>query len=297
MAEWSWETKYLERPDAKIRYSICRPSQQAAKQVIYLANGRTEWIEKYNRIPERLNLGPDYEFVLWDHRGQGASSGKRGDIRSYDQFNDDMAALVAETAKGRPYSVVAHSMGALISLTTTLRGLIKPRMLVLSSPLFLIPETTMKRHYARKISFLCSRTFLGAKCVSPKESEIAFENNQLTHSQANYKIILNSPYKVPSPTFNWVYATFQATDLIMDPKLLEQLSCPVHLLSGTEETVVDRNGFELWREKARQHAKVEIDHQIIAGGRHELLFESDPYLAKAVDKIRNWLVQRQDNTL
>jgi lysophospholipase len=291
MGEWSWETKYLERDQARIRYAVCSPKSAPASRVIYIANGRTEWIEKYAFLPERLNLGPGYEFVFWDHRGQGASSGAKADIRSYDLFIDDMSALVAETAKNRPYSVIAHSMGALITLTTALRGKIQPQKLVLSAPLFLVPEDTMKRRYARTLSALISRSFLGKRSVSATAVDVDFSDNVLTHSAENYKIILSSQYRIPSPTFNWVYATFRATDIIYDEQLLKRLSCPVLLLAGTEETVVDPKGFELWCETVRKHSSAKIRHAVIDGARHEILFESEPYFSQAVDHIKKWLVE------
>ena len=73
-----------------LRYGTYPTNNKFSKYVLF-ANGRTEWIEKYNYLPESLDLPKDTGFVSWDHRGQGGSGGARAMVDSYDSYSKDAA--------------------------------------------------------------------------------------------------------------------------------------------------------------------------------------------------------------
>jgi alpha-beta hydrolase superfamily lysophospholipase len=55
----------------------------------------------------------------YDHRGHGRSEGPRCHVGRFDEFLDDLAAVLAslrEQHRGLPVSIVGHSMGGLITL-------------------------------------------------------------------------------------------------------------------------------------------------------------------------------------
>lgn len=288
---WSIET--LRSFDGKaIRYGYYHKGTKPISRIVIFANGRSEWIEKYDFLPELLELPEDTAFVTWDHRGQGASDGERASIDSYDTFAEDMAAILREVSLGKPYAVIAHSMGGLISTYATLTGKIKPQCLSLSAPLFLLPETPIKRSVARRIAKTLNRKpFLHWHTGAGNYDRSRFAKNPLTHSAEAYERMRHAPYKIPSPTFSWVNASFQATDAIFDQSLIKSLQCPILVMGGSNETVVDPTGFSRWSQLAAQHSPSPIRYESVPGARHELFNEIPRYQQRAVSLTKQWLNQ------
>lgn len=112
-----------------------------ARATLIITHGISEHSEAYSKTADHLaRLG--WNVVAWDLRGHGRSEGKRGFIREFRDFSLDLADLLAvlkqEGKLEKPFALVGHSMGGLI----TLRHLVDtdasspaPAALALSSPL------------------------------------------------------------------------------------------------------------------------------------------------------------------
>lgn len=288
-----WTIETLRSFDGKaIRYGYYHKGTKPVSRIVIFANGRSEWIEKYDFLPELLELPEDTAFVTWDHRGQGASDGERASIDSYDTFAQDMAAILNEVSANKTYAVIAHSMGGLISMYATLTQKIAPQCISLSAPLFLLPEAPMKRSVARRIAkALNRRPFLHWHTGAGNYDRSTFARNPLTHSAEAYERLRHAPYKIPSPTFSWVNASFHATDTIFEQDLIKNLNCPVLVMGGSNETVVDPRGFSRWSQIAEQFSPSPVRFESIAGARHELFNEIPRYQKQAIALTRQWLNQ------
>ncbi len=288
-----WTIETMRSFDGKaIRYGFYHKGTKPVSRVIAYANGRSEWIEKYDFLPELLELPEDTGFVTWDHRGQGASDGERASIDSYDIFAEDMAAILKEVSPGKPYAVMAHSMGGLISTYATLTQKITPHCLSLSAPLFLLPETVIKRSVARNIAKVLNRNpFRHWHTGAGHFDRTKFAKNPLTHDAEAYERLRQAPYKIPSPTFSWVNASFQASDTIFEQSLLKNLTCPVLVMGGSNETVVDPKGFSRWSQLAVQNSPMPVRFETITGARHELFNEIPRYQQRAITLTKQWLKQ------
>ena len=85
--------KYLsikKSEDISIRYS-CSDNFDEAEKIVFVLNGRSEWIEKFAHFIDALSLPEKTAWVTWDHRGQGKSGGKRSHIDHYDSFTYNVA--------------------------------------------------------------------------------------------------------------------------------------------------------------------------------------------------------------
>jgi alpha-beta hydrolase superfamily lysophospholipase len=93
--------------------------------VVVLVHGGAEHVGRYDRVARMfcahggLCFGPD-------HRGQGKSGGRKGHVRSFEEYAADlgqvMQAVAAELPEGQrpteiPWFIFGHSMGGLITLT------------------------------------------------------------------------------------------------------------------------------------------------------------------------------------
>src|SRR5690606_11436754 len=115
-----------------------------------------EWIEKYERLPQALALPDDCAFLTWDHFGQGASGGARSHIDDFTTYVHDMVCLIARYVEGRPYLLMAHSMGSLISLLGLGRCLIQPLSFIGLAPLLGLPRSPLAPDAAHGIAMVMS---------------------------------------------------------------------------------------------------------------------------------------------
>lgn len=286
-----WSTDHVRTKDGtNIRFGLCKPESEAMRRAVVFFNGRTEWIEKYDYLPELLQLPSDTGFLTIDHRGQGASDGTRAFIDSYDTFADDGAQVVAHVLGEKvPYVLMSHSMGGLISLYSVLTKKLRPQSLVLSSPLLGLPEKPIPSTIARPLSAVLSLTPLKKLSTGAGQfSKDEFVGNTLTHSKEMYEVILNTPYPLPGVAFGWVNATFKAFEVIFNPEVLKTLTVPVLVLGGQTDEVVDRKAFGSWVDLANRCAKSRVQLVMIPEAKHELLAEAPKYRDDAIEHIRQW---------
>ena len=89
------------------------------KAVVHIIHGYAEHIDRYTNVVNEL-LPAGYAVFGNDHRGHGRSGGKRGHVKSFQEFIDDEKQFRREVihtrCPGIPYFVLGHSMGSLIAL-------------------------------------------------------------------------------------------------------------------------------------------------------------------------------------
>lgn len=103
---------------------------------VVLVHGLGEHSGRYEHVGDQM-AAAGLDVFAYDHRGQGGSGGRRGDVERWSQFHDDLGErLAAERAAagGRPVVLYGHSMGGLIVAGYCLSPRPKPELAVLSSP-------------------------------------------------------------------------------------------------------------------------------------------------------------------
>jgi lysophospholipase len=105
---------------------------------VLLIHGFAEHARRYDHVVEALNhMGLAVAAV--DLPGHGRSGGRRGDIRSFQDYEAALDALLEsltpEEREGRLF-LVAHSMGALVAVRWLQTRGHKPAAMVLSAPWF-----------------------------------------------------------------------------------------------------------------------------------------------------------------
>ncbi len=103
------------------------------KAVVHIIHGYAEHIDRYTNVINEL-VPAGYAVFGNDHRGHGKSEGKRGHVKSFQEFIDDEKQfrrdVINAHCPGIPYFVLGHSMGSLIALnyieqnTEEIKGLI-----------------------------------------------------------------------------------------------------------------------------------------------------------------------------
>lgn len=283
-----WEFRTIASPvdSEAIRYAIWQRHQQCDRVFVFL-NGRSEWIEKYDFLPQELGLKENVAFVTMDHRGQGASGGVRAHVDTYDSFAADVAAVLADAVGNKPFVILGHSMGGLIATYTTLLKKIEPLAIALSSPLFCLPAKPVPHAIARPVTALLQRFGYGTIATGAGgHGRDDFTANPLTHDFTAYRKIRSSPYPSSSPTHGWVAATFRATKEIFRPDLLREFVTPILVLAGSDERVVDPRAFSQWVRTAAHATDSPVQYDLIPDLRHELLNETIERRRAAIAKVR-----------
>jgi alpha-beta hydrolase superfamily lysophospholipase len=114
-----------------------------ARGTVIIVHGLGEHIGRYEHVAQQL-LQTGRNVVGYDHRGHGASAGRRGAMPRNDSMLRDLAVVIdaVRTRQPGPLVLLGHSMGGLIAARMVAGGLeaSKPEWyrpvdaLVLSSP-------------------------------------------------------------------------------------------------------------------------------------------------------------------
>ncbi len=89
-----------------------------AKAALLIVHGVAEHSGRYGNLVEGL-LPKGYALYAFDQRGHGRSPGRRGFIRSWEEYRSDLRAfirVVQGCEPGCPLFLFGHSMGALVVL-------------------------------------------------------------------------------------------------------------------------------------------------------------------------------------
>jgi alpha-beta hydrolase superfamily lysophospholipase len=103
---------------------------------LLLVHGLGEHSGRYEHVGDYFTAA-GIETFAYDHRGNGGSDGRRGDIDGWSRYHDDMVerlAAVRAVSGARPVIVYAHSMGGLIAAGYLLSDRPRPDLTVLSAP-------------------------------------------------------------------------------------------------------------------------------------------------------------------
>lgn len=107
---------------------------ESARGVLVMTHGLAEHSECYHHVAREL-CDDGWKVFGWDMRGHGRSEGKRGFVRSIQEYIDDLGVFVDKVI-GRKDSPVffGHSMGGLVTVRFVETMKPQAKALTLSSP-------------------------------------------------------------------------------------------------------------------------------------------------------------------
>ena len=126
-------------------WPIDKNKSSSPKAVMALVHGFGEHSGRYWQMAEHLNAN-GIAVVALDLHGHGKTAGRRGGIKSYNDFRADLAALLNKTYSlypNTPLVLYGHSMGGGIVLDHGLRTQ-DPLPTIASAPLILLTEPVPK---------------------------------------------------------------------------------------------------------------------------------------------------------
>ncbi len=198
-----------------------------------------------------------------DFRGHGRSGGRRGAVRGWGEYLDDLAAFLAieELAtNAAPLFVLAHSHGGLIAAAAAQRGLLACAGVVLSSPYLALklPIPLRRRMLAAVLNRLAPFMLLRS----------GIRGAMLTRDEAMLAADRADPHRVPGATPRWFATAMRAQADVRANA--DRFRLPLLLLVPGDDTVADPAASVEWFGRAGSADKT-IRHY--PEHRHELLRE------------------------
>ncbi len=237
-----------------------------------LVHGLAEHSGRYEHVGGWLAAaGIDARAI--DLRGCGISEGMRGDVGRWTDFEDDVAAGLAEAwLPDRPLALYGHSMGGLIALGGVLDGRLRPDLLVLSAPGLDSAEGALLRTAA----------MIGARIAPLRRISGSGRRGVLSRDPGVEDRFARDPLRVRSVTVRFAAAAFGAQDRVRrEAPQLAALGIPTLILHGSDDRRVPPSASE------ELGGLSTVTRTVHEGLRHEL--HNEPEGEAVVSGIVAWL--------
>ncbi|MCK5028365.1 MAG: lysophospholipase [Bacteroidales bacterium] len=270
-------TLYASFDRMKLSGYVWEP-KETPKAIINLVHGFGEYSERYDHWANRFT---EKGFIVHaiDNRGHGKSDGKRGHIREFDEFLNDVDVLVKESKKinpDLPQFIYGHSMGGNIVANYILKREVDFRGAVLSSPWF-------------KLTFSPSALMLFFARIMNKVYPKFTQNSNLdvkgiSHDQEIVDEYIKDPLVHGRISARMFYEIVSAGRKVIE--YTDKINLPVLIQHGTGDNITSYKASKEFYEKAKKQGK-DIIYKEWEGLYHELHneIENDDIF----DFIVNWL--------
>jgi lysophospholipase len=287
------EVRRAEVDGLELRLALAPPL--AGGRSLLLLPGRTEFLEKYEDVFAELRRR-GFRVASLDWRGQGASSRlladpRRGHIDDFRSFQRDLDALLALAAEAlpRPWTALAHSMGALILMERLVAAPHTVERAVVSAPMFGIAMDPLSRRLAPTLAAgACRLGLSGRYAPGQGPAPLAGEEpvgNVLTSDHARFRRYrercrANAEKMLGGVTYGWLNAAFAALRRLAAPGALEAVTTPALILEAGHERVVDPAAVDRVAARLPQ-----VRRLVLPGAEHELMMERDDVRTRVFDAI------------
>lgn len=279
-----WDS-FKNAKGADIRTGHVAPEGEVKGTVVILTGFR-ESIEKYFEVANDM-LERGYAVWMMDWRGQGGSERylKSGPQKAHHQGYDEQIADLDQFAKivaaqaQKPLLLMAHSMGAHISLRYMKECDCVFDAALLTAPMFDIVTQGFPRPLARQMAKFAKAGNYLEKYV-PGGSDWSEEKDRAksdvkTSDPKRFEISLrqqlqNPALQIGDPTYGWIYHTFQSIDVLNQEDYLKSIKIPVLMQVSGEDKVVSIAAQERACRLLPDCKRVDIP-----GAKHEIWMERD----------------------
>jgi alpha-beta hydrolase superfamily lysophospholipase len=227
-------------------------------------------------IPQLLSHAISvYALDMW---GNGRSPGARGATDINDAIRDHLAARVLLRKQSLPVFVLGHSVGGLVTVSSTLNDSSDVRGMILIAPALSWNVSGFMRSLARVVS-----VFAPTRAVPVPASDPLLQSSDTVFLR---QLAEDPLYHHGAIT--WITAATGATVAHRNLTRYAGLSVPVLVVNGSQDQVTTPAAARSFMEKVQSPDRT---LRIIDGGRHSLL-DDPPSSTQALDAILEWLDRR-----
>ncbi|HEX8953148.1 MAG TPA: alpha/beta hydrolase [Polyangia bacterium] len=255
------------------------PAEGKATASVVIVHGYGEHIGRYDETGRAL-AAAGFSVRGLDLRGHGQSGGVRGFCNRFDEYLDDVDAIVARArGEGLPLFVLGHSFGGLVTPFYALHHATAVAGMVLTSPYWrLAMQQPAAKIWAGKVA-----SFVAPKLALPtglKGTDVCRD----PELQAKYDV---DPLNNKNATARWFTESSAAQDELV--ARAPELSTPTLLLVGEADRVAAAPQARVVFERMGSKDKT---LRMLAGQYHEVLNEPRPTREATVREIVEWLRTR-----
>jgi lysophospholipase len=272
--------------------SYAWPQSGAARGSMLFLTGRGDFIEKYLEVLTHWH-GQGWNIAGFDWRGQGGSGRMLADPlichhTDFDPLVGDLADFIdrwiAQTP--RPHVIVAHSMGAHLTLRMLARRAEGIDAAVLASPMIGIRVKGVPPWLVGSLARAATLIGLGEHRISGRDiGDIGDRMTSCPDRRADKMWWKTTKPEIASgvPSWNWVRAAFASIARLPDATLAI-IGTPILLVAARGDPVVDVSAIE-------HAAKVlpQAQLSLFDGGGHEIMREVDDRRLPVLARIDQFL--------
>ena len=239
---------------------------------VLIVHGLAEHSGRYEHVGDRL-AEAGAEVASYDHRGFGASDGRRAYVDDWSVFHDDLAERLAATraaAGRRPVAIYGHSLGGLITLGYAVSDRPQPDAYVLSAPAIGDTVPGWQRRLATVMNRVAPRTYV----ANP------FDGDALSRDPSVGERYVADPLTFRKSSWRLAKLLFEEQRRVGES--LARVRVPTLVIhGGDDDRVVPTASTERLAELPG------VTRRVLPGLRHEV--HNEPEGLEVVDEIAEWL--------
>jgi len=234
----------LALADVTLFYSAVVPENTRA--VLLIVHGLSEHGGRYSKLQQELS---EADFAVWayDQRGFGKSTGRRTYAAHYTHFLNDlkeMIAVVRNAHPNLPLILIGHSFGGLVVSAFCIAFPKQVDGVVLSAPAYDFFPLPSILHF---VGIVLTRFFPTMRIQYPSDPK------KLSHDPEIAIAFRSDPLTQSSGTPGFYHALLEMNELVK--RQADQISLPVLILQGTEDTIVFPKGAQALYDKVQSDTK------------------------------------------
>ena len=294
--EVSQDGYFIAKDGVKINFRKVINEKEKGK--VLLLTGWSESLLKYTELIREI-YDEGYSIYVMDFRGQGLSERETplqhiSFVKNFQDYVWDTHSFINQyMTQDNPkeqISIVAHSMGAAVSVLLAASFPEKIRCMALSAPMLRINVTEAFESVADKITRSLLFLGKGEKLMlgqRKNKNEIDFPDNVVTHSKARFDVWMktledNPKIRIDGASSAWVAAAIQATRDF--PQVKSKLKTPTLILQAEEDRVVNNKAQDRFVENNSLVKKI-----VVKKAFHELFMEEEEKRKIAVKETLKFL--------
>ncbi len=196
------------------------------RAAMLIVHGIGEHSARYEHVGAAFALA-GIDVLAYDQRGFGETEGERGHVEHFDQFLDDLEALIAQRrALDLPVVLLGHSLGGLASTAYLVSERPQPDLAVLSAPALAAELPAWQRAGAPVLGAIVPKL----RIPSDFDGSVLSRDVQV---QQDYE---HDPLRVPTSTARLGREILRTMKTVSDS--LDRVRVPTYVLHGADDTLV-----------------------------------------------------------